>query len=104
MPSGDYSYTVEIVMQMQHTLGKLSEAVDNLKTAQAAQGEKLNGLDKKIYAGIVLLTVFGAILTFFAKSINDALTNRLLTPIVQQQNAPLASPPIQAPSPSPKGR
>lgn len=95
LPSGDYSYTVEIVMAMQHTLGKLSEAVDTLKTTQAQQGQKLDGIDKKVYAGIALLAVFGAILTFFANSINDAITTKLLNPPSAQQQ--VASPPTLAP-------
>ena len=90
-------------MQMQHTLGKLSEAVDNLKTAQAAQGEKLNSLDKKIYAGIVLVAVFGAIITYFSKSINDALVLRFLAPSpAARQAIEPAQPPIQEPTATPK--
>ncbi len=92
MPSGDYSYTLEIVMNMQNALGKLTEAVDGLKTRQAEQGKKLDGIAQKIYAAIVLLALIGAILTFFAKSINDVITNRLLAP-TQQQSLPQQQPP-----------
>ena len=95
MPSGDYTYVLETVMSMQHTMGKLTEAVESLKTKQSQQGEKLDGIDKKIYAAIALVAVFGAILTFFAKSINDAVTSRFLTPSFQQQQI---TPP---PSPQP---
>jgi hypothetical protein len=84
MPSGDYSYTLEIVMNMQNSLGKLTEAVDGLKTRQAEQATKLDRMSHQIYAAIVVIVVFGAILTFFAKSINDAITSRVLGPAVQQ--------------------
>jgi hypothetical protein len=99
MPSGDYSYTVEIVMNMQHSLGKLTEAVDGLKTRQAEQGAKLDSLDKKVYAAIVLILVFGAILSFFAKSINDAITERVIAPVFQQQ--PHSAPPLEQPTTEP---
>jgi hypothetical protein len=102
-PSGDYSYTVEIVMNMQHTLGKLSEAVDGLKARQAEQGTKLDNLDKKVYAAIVLVLAFGAILTFFAKSINDTITERIVAPVFQQQSSPTPLP-TQESSPTPKTR
>jgi hypothetical protein len=99
MPSGDYSYTVEIVMRMQHDLGKLTEAVSGLKERQAEQGHKLDTIGKQIYAAIALITVIGAILMFFAKSINDVITNRLFPAPVTQQIV------IPTPTPTPpKGR
>jgi hypothetical protein len=85
MPSGDYSYTVEIVMHMQRDLGKLSEAVEGLKERQSEQGHKLDVIGKQIYAAIALITIIGAILMFFAKSINDVITNRLFPPPTVQQ-------------------
>jgi hypothetical protein len=100
VPSGDYSYTLEIVMNMQHSVGKLTEAVDGLKGKQAEQGKKLDRISHQVYAAIVLLAVIGAILTFFAKSINDVITSHLLfaAPAAQQQ---LTIPtPTQAPQKS----
>jgi hypothetical protein len=84
MPSGDYSYTLEIVMHMQNSLGKLTEAVDGLKKRQSEQAAKLDKMSHQMYAAIVVLVLFGAILTFFAKSINDAITSRVLGPAIQQ--------------------
>lgn len=80
MPSGDYSYTVEIVMKMQHSLGMLTEAVDTLKEKQKEQGAKLDRISHQIYAAIAILVIVGGILTFFAKSINDLIVQRLLSP------------------------
>ena len=98
MPSGDYSYTVEIVMRMERDVGKLMEAVDGLKERQSEQGRKLDVIGKQIYAAIVLITVVGGVLMFFAKSINDVITNRLLpAPTTQQVVVP-------PPSPSPTAR
>lgn len=91
MPSGDYSYVLEIVMQMQHSMGQLSEAVNGLKSKQEEQGKKLDSISHKVYAAVAIVLLFGAILTFFAKSINDAITNRLLAPIYLQQPTPTPS-------------
>jgi hypothetical protein len=91
-PSGDYTYVLETVMSMQNSMGKLEEAVGTLKTAQAQQGQKLDSIDKKVYAAIAVVVVFGSILTFFANSINMTLTNRIITPPAQQQASPSPTP------------
>jgi hypothetical protein len=83
-PSGDYTYTVEIVMRMQETMGRLSEAVDNLKEGQKEQRTKLEQIGKQIYAGIVVIVLIGGVLGFFANSINNLLA-RLIQASVQQQ-------------------
>jgi hypothetical protein len=90
-PSADYTWVLETVMTMHNSMGKLEEAVDNLKTTQTQQGLKLDGIDKKIYAAIAVIVVFGSILTFFANSINSALSNRI-SPTVQQQSQPSPTP------------
>lgn len=92
-PSSDYTYVLDAVMRMQHGFGTLNEAVSGLKERQAEQGRKLDLIGKQMYAAIVLITVIGAILMFFAKSINDVITNRLLpTPVAQQIVLPTPTP------------
>jgi hypothetical protein len=80
LPSGDYSYTLEVVMNMQLAIGKLTEAVEGLKNKQANQEKKLDKISHQIFAAIVLLLVIGAILTFFAKSINDIIVHKIVGP------------------------
>jgi len=41
-PSGDYSYTVELVGSIQNALGKLTEAVDALKEQSKDHGKKID--------------------------------------------------------------
>lgn len=84
LPSGDYSFVLEIVMHMQETMGRLSEAVDGLKEKQTEQGKKLDRLSHQIYAAIVILLLLGGILTFFAGSINSIIVSRLAPPMQQQ--------------------
>jgi len=60
--SGDYSYTLEVVMSMQATLGKLTEAVEALKDRSKGQTEKLEQIGKEVHTAKVMTTVVGAIL------------------------------------------
>lgn len=55
LPSGDYSYTVEIVMNMQQTLGGLVEAVHSLKEESKEHRAELKELGKEFHAAKVLV-------------------------------------------------
>lgn len=82
---------------MQNSMGQLTEAVNGLKNKQEEQGKKLESISHKVYAAVAIVLVFGAILTFFAKSINDAISTRLLTTVVVQPQIPT---PSQTPTPA----
>jgi hypothetical protein len=60
LPSGDYSYTLEIVMEMQNTLGGLTEATGALKAQSKAHGEKLESIGNDIHTAKVVIGVVGA--------------------------------------------
>ena len=62
LPSGDYSYTVELVGTIQHQLGRLTEAVETLKTQTTEHGNKLSSIGQDIHAAKTTLKVVGAIL------------------------------------------
>jgi hypothetical protein len=49
LPSGDYSYTVEIVMKMQQTMGTLTEAVNSLKEDSREYRTELKTLGKEFH-------------------------------------------------------
>jgi hypothetical protein len=66
LPSGDYSYTVELVGTIQHELGKLTEAVNNLSHKSKDHGDKLDHACKDIHAAKVLLTVIGGAVALIA--------------------------------------
>jgi hypothetical protein len=53
VPSGDYSYTLEIVMQMQTTMGKLMEAVETLKTDSREYRADLKRIGQEIHGAKV---------------------------------------------------
>jgi len=61
-PSGDYSYTLEIVMNMQLGMGKLIEAVDALKADSKEHREALREIDKEIHGAKVSFRVIIGVL------------------------------------------
>jgi hypothetical protein len=61
-PSGDYSYTVELVGTIQHQLGKLTEAVETLKTKTDQHGKTLEDVGRDIHTAKTTLKIVGAIL------------------------------------------
>ena len=67
-PSGDYSYTVELMATIQHTLGRLTEAIESLKAQSKEHGNELKTIGKDVYAakavGRTLLWVVGVVGTF----------------------------------------
>ncbi len=87
-PGSDYSFTLQTVMELQKTVGQLTQAVNTLTDQQKEQAKKLDGISHKIYAAIVVLLVIGGILTFFAKGINDLLVHRIEGQQTQQQASP----------------
>jgi hypothetical protein len=64
-PSGDYTYTLEVVMGMQATLGKLTEAVNALKEQSKDHGKELKEIGKDVHAakvaGKTLLWIVGIV-------------------------------------------
>lgn len=50
IPSGDYAYTVELVGTIQHSLGKLTEAIENLKDQAKERDRKFEDLCKEVQA------------------------------------------------------
>ena len=61
LPSGDYSYVLEIVMHMQSAMGRLTEAVESLKEQSKDQGKELKTVSSDIHAAKVVVSVVGAI-------------------------------------------
>jgi len=65
LPSGDYSYTLEIVMNMQRSLGSLLEAVNSLKEDSKEYRAELKTLGKEFHgAKVGVRWVIGVCLGF----------------------------------------
>jgi hypothetical protein len=87
-PGPNYDFILQCVFEMQKTVGQLTQAVNTLTEQQKSLSEKLNKISHQIYAAIVVILVFGAILTFFAKGINDLILHRIEAPTTQSQPQP----------------
>lgn len=61
-PSGDYSYTVELIGGIQNSLGKLTEAVESLKAKTDSHSAKLEAIGKDVHAAKVLIGVASAMM------------------------------------------
>jgi hypothetical protein len=73
-PSGDYSYTLEIVMNMQLALGKLIEAVDGLKADSKEYRNSLKTIEKEIHGARTSFRVLIGVFVAFAALIGWAIT------------------------------
>lgn len=62
LPGADYSYTVELVGSIQNQLGKLTEAVDSLKTQSKEHGIELKTIAKDVHAAKVVFGVVGGLI------------------------------------------
>ena len=62
VPSGDYSYILEIVMGMVGTVAKLTEAVESLKAQSKSHGDKLEMIGKDVHAAKVVVGVVGTLI------------------------------------------
>jgi hypothetical protein len=60
-PSGDYSYTLEVVMGMQKTLGGLAEGIRNLTEQSKGHDEELKKVCRDVHAAKVVVGVVGAL-------------------------------------------
>ena len=62
LPSGDYSYTVELVGTIQNQLGRLTEAVEVLKGQSKEHGDELRTVSRDIHAAKVVVSVVGGLI------------------------------------------
>jgi len=72
-------YLVEMMMQMQHSLGELKSDVSHLKTASERHGEKLGRIEKILFASGVVLALLLSVGGFFLNKIWDGILVLLKT-------------------------
>ncbi len=64
-PMADYSFTLQAVMELQKTVGQLTERIDTLIKRVDQQGPKLSSISHQIYAAWAVLVVLGILGGFF---------------------------------------
>lgn len=84
-PGQNYDFILQSVFEMQKTLGQVTQAVNTLTEQQKTFASKLEKISHQVYAAIAILVLVGAILTFFAKGINDFILHRIEAPTTQSQ-------------------
>ena len=72
-PSGDYSYTVELVGTIQNQLGRLTQAIETLTRDSTDVRRKVDRLSHIVYAAGVVGAILALILGFVANKIADAV-------------------------------
>ena len=73
LPGADYSYTVEVVCTINLALGKLTEAVDNLKAQTKEHGQELKAIGKDIHAAKVVGGLIAAATAILGWFIHEAI-------------------------------
>ncbi len=76
--NADYSFTLQAIMDMQKSVGQLTEAINGLKESSLEQkkttellSEKLSGVTHKIYAAGIVLAILVAIGGFIVDKAAD---------------------------------
>lgn len=59
----DFSFTLQAIMEMQKTLGQLTQAITTLTEESKKRGEVLDRISHKVYAAQVVLWIAGGLLT-----------------------------------------
>lgn len=82
-PSPDHSFTLQAIMEMQKSLGKLEQAVITLTEESKKNGEKIDDISHKIYgakyfiSGIcIVITAVGVLVGYLLKVIVPILLTR----------------------------
>lgn len=76
-PSGDYSYTLEVVMHMKESVGRLIEAVDSLKSDSKEYRAELKTIAQEIHGAKVGLRWVIGVCVAFGGIIGWAITTYL---------------------------
>jgi hypothetical protein len=72
-PGSDYSFTLQAVMEMQKSVGQLTQAVQTLTEESKQQRAKLDRISHIIYAAGAVITVVGGMIVFLVNKLADAL-------------------------------
>jgi hypothetical protein len=73
LPSGDFSYTLEVVMGMQKTLGEHTHAVQTLTEEFKGMRTKVDRLSHIIYAAGVVGTILLGVGVWLLNKVTDVL-------------------------------
>jgi hypothetical protein len=68
-PMTDYSFTLQVVMELQKSVGALTEAVNTLKVQGEKHATKLDSISHRIYAFGAIIAIVAFVANIFAPSL-----------------------------------
>lgn len=72
-PLTDWSWSLQMLMELQKTVGSLSQSVEMLTRQNKEHEKKLDRISHRIYAAVVVLTVVGAVLLWVLNAVSDEI-------------------------------
>lgn len=69
----DWSWSLQMLMELQKTVGELSQRVDTLTKQSERHDRILNQISHRIYAVVVVLTIIGAVLLWLLNAVSDEI-------------------------------
>ena len=86
-PTADYSFTLQAVMELQKTVGQLTERINVLIGRLDSQEKTLISISRNIYAGWIVLLIFVAIGGFLVDKLWPGLS-KVLVRVLQESSSP----------------
>ena len=69
----DWSWTLQMLMELQRTVGELSQSVETLTRQSKEHDKKLDRISHRIYAAVAVLTILGAALLWLLNAVSDEI-------------------------------
>ena len=69
----DWSWSLQMLMELQRTVGELSQSVETLTKQSKEHDKKLNQISHRIYAAVAVLTIVGAVLLWMLNAVSDEI-------------------------------
>lgn len=71
----DWSWSLQMIMELQKTVGALSKSVETLAAQAEKHDRKLDQISHRIYAAAALLVVIGAVLAWIFNAASDEVVD-----------------------------
>lgn len=79
----DWSWSLQMLMELQKTVGELSRSVETLTEQSKEHDRKLNQISHRIYAAVAVLTVFGGVLLWILNAVSDEIVTVVKEALLQ---------------------
>lgn len=80
---GGHSWNLQVLMELQHSNGRLTQAVEQLTKQSEEHAKKLDSISHRIYAAAAVLAVLGTVLAFLLDRAWDKIEDVIATLVAQ---------------------